>query len=58
MEQKVFKLKSDYKPEGDQPKAISELLKGLKKGMRKQTLLGATGTERKHSPVLSMILLR
>ena len=44
MEQKVFKLKSDYKPEGDQPKAISELLKGLKKGMRKQTLLGATGT--------------
>ena len=44
MEKKVFKLKSDYKPEGDQPKAISELVKGLEKGMQKQTLLGATGT--------------
>ncbi|MFZ3015443.1 MAG: excinuclease ABC subunit UvrB [Minisyncoccia bacterium] len=41
---KVFKLKSEYNPEGDQPKAISELLKGLEKGMKKQTLLGATGT--------------
>ncbi len=41
---KVFKLKSEYKPDGDQPKAISELLSGLKKGMQKQTLLGATGT--------------
>lgn len=44
MKEKVFKLKSEYKPDGDQPKAISELLKGLKKGMQKQTLLGATGT--------------
>ncbi len=44
MTNKIFKLKSDYKPEGDQPKAILELLAGLKKGMRKQTLLGATGT--------------
>ena len=44
MEKKVFKLKSEYKPDGDQPKAISQLLAGLKKGMRKQTLLGATGT--------------
>jgi len=44
MEKRVFKLESEYKPEGDQPKAISELLAGLKKGMRKQTLLGATGT--------------
>lgn len=44
MKEKVFKLKSEYKPDGDQPKAISELLKGLDKGMRKQTLLGATGT--------------
>jgi excinuclease ABC subunit B len=41
---KIFKLNSPFKPEGDQPKAISELLNGLKKGMRKQTLLGATGT--------------
>jgi excinuclease ABC subunit B len=44
MADKIFKLKSLYKPDGDQPKAISELLTGLKKGMRKQTLLGATGT--------------
>lgn len=44
MKNKVFKLKSQYKPDGDQPKAISELLKGLEKGMQKQTLLGATGT--------------
>ena len=44
MSEKVFKLKSAYRPDGDQPKAISELLKGLDKGMRKQTLLGATGT--------------
>jgi len=41
---KIFKLKSDYKPAGDQPKAILELIKGLKNGMEKQTLLGATGT--------------
>jgi excinuclease ABC subunit B len=44
MRNNIFKLKSVYKPDGDQPKAISELLSGLKKGMRKQTLLGATGT--------------
>ncbi len=44
MKEKVFKLKSEYKPDGDQPKAISELLNGLEKGMVKQTLLGATGT--------------
>lgn len=41
---KFFKLKSDYKPDGDQPKAISNLLLGLEKGIQKQTLLGATGT--------------
>ena len=44
MEKKVFKLKSNFKPEGDQPKAISELLKGLNKNFDKQVLLGATGT--------------
>lgn len=44
MVEKIFKLKSDFKSAGDQPKAISELLKGLKKGFDKQTLLGATGT--------------
>lgn len=40
----IFKLKSDYKPDGDQPVAISELVKGIKSGLQKQTLLGATGT--------------
>ncbi|NCU28447.1 MAG: excinuclease ABC subunit UvrB [Candidatus Moranbacteria bacterium] len=40
----IFKLHSEYKPSGDQPKAISGLLDGLEKGMEKQTLLGATGT--------------
>lgn len=39
-----FKLKSQYKPAGDQPEAVSSLLSGLKKGYEKQTLLGATGT--------------
>lgn len=40
----VFRLKSEYKPAGDQPEAIKGLLSGLKKGLKKQTLLGATGT--------------
>lgn len=39
-----FKLKSEYSPAGDQPKAISELLEGLKKGLHYQTLLGVTGS--------------
>jgi len=41
---KIFKIKSDFKPAGDQPKAISALVKGLKKGARHQTLLGVTGS--------------
>lgn len=40
----TFNLKSDWPPAGDQPKAIKELLQGLKKGMRAQTLLGVTGS--------------
>jgi excinuclease ABC subunit B len=39
-----FKLKAPYKPAGDQPKAINQLVKGLKDGMEKQTLLGVTGS--------------
>lgn len=39
-----FKLKSDWAPAGDQPKAIVELTAGIKKGMRYQTLLGVTGS--------------
>ena len=37
-------LKSEYQPSGDQPDAIVALTDGIKKGMQKQTLLGATGT--------------
>ena len=39
-----FELVSDFQPMGDQPQAIEELLAGLKRGDRFQTLLGATGT--------------
>ncbi|MBI5005445.1 MAG: excinuclease ABC subunit UvrB [Candidatus Lloydbacteria bacterium] len=39
-----FELSSEYKPAGDQPKAILALVEGLKKGMRHQTLLGVTGS--------------
>lgn len=39
-----FKLESQFKPEGDQPQAIQELEKGLKKNYRDQTLLGVTGS--------------
>ncbi len=44
MAKRVFNLVSEYQPAGDQPAAIAALVKGLNKGMRKQTLLGATGT--------------
>lgn len=39
-----FKLISEFKPNGDQPKAISELYEGIKKGNKYQTLLGVTGS--------------
>lgn len=44
LQDNLFVLKNQYQPAGDQPQAISALVKGLKKGMHKQTLLGATGT--------------
>ncbi len=40
----LFKLKSDFQPAGDQPQAISKLIKGLEAGERYQTLLGVTGS--------------
>lgn len=40
----TFELVSKYDPAGDQPKAIKELVEGVKQGKRHQTLLGATGT--------------
>lgn len=39
-----FDLKSQYMPAGDQPKAIDELVEGLNKGFKEQTLLGVTGS--------------
>ena len=39
-----FELVSEYKPTGDQPRAISELVEGFKKGNQFQTLLGVTGS--------------
>lgn len=40
----MFNLKSEYKPTGDQPKAIEELVDGINKGCKHQTLLGVTGS--------------
>ena len=40
----MFKLHSKYKPNGDQPQAIKELVEGIEKGKKHQVLLGATGT--------------
>ncbi|MGM9945541.1 MAG: excinuclease ABC subunit UvrB [Lysinibacillus sp.] len=40
----TFDIQSNYQPSGDQPKAIAELVKGIKEGKHHQTLLGATGT--------------
>jgi len=39
-----FELVSDYKPTGDQPEAIRQLVTGLKDGIGQQTLLGVTGS--------------
>ncbi len=39
-----FKIKSDFKPTGDQPEAINKLVAGLKSNMKYQTLLGVTGS--------------
>ncbi len=40
----MFKLVSKYKPSGDQPNAIKELVDGITSGKKEQVLLGATGT--------------
>ena len=40
----MFELVSKYKPSGDQPQAIEKLVNGIKSGLKKQVLLGATGT--------------
>ncbi len=40
----MFKLESKFKPAGDQPKAIKQMIEGFDSGKNIQTLLGATGT--------------
>ena len=44
MEEGLFKLKSEYRPTGDQPEAIKALTEGILAGERAQTLLGVTGS--------------
>ena len=39
-----FELVSKYSPQGDQPRAIKQIIEGIKAGKKHQTLLGATGT--------------
>ena len=39
-----FQIVSNHKPSGDQPKAIKELVDGINKGFKNQTLLGVTGS--------------
>jgi excinuclease ABC subunit B len=40
----MFKIQAKIKPQGDQPNAINELVLGLEKEHKKQTLLGVTGS--------------
>ena len=39
-----FKLKSDFDPAGDQPKAINDLIEGINKKEKDQVLMGVTGS--------------
>src|SRR5262245_65923607 len=39
-----FRVEAPYQPTGDQPRAIAQLVEGIQKGYKHQTLLGATGT--------------
>lgn len=51
-----FKLVAPYKPMGDQPQAIQELVEGFQNGNQFETLLGVTGSG-KHSQWLMLLLL-
>ncbi|WP_420887592.1 excinuclease ABC subunit UvrB [Candidatus Phytoplasma meliae] len=44
MRMNTFKLKTTFKPSGDQPSAIQKLMQGFNQGFQEQILLGATGT--------------
>ncbi len=51
-----FQLVSDFRPTGDQPEAIAQLVEGIQKGYPHQTLLGATGTGKTY--VVSQVIER
>ncbi len=42
--EKKFKLLSEFKPSGDQPAAVDELVRGVEEGKKQQVLLGVTGS--------------
>ncbi len=42
--EKVFKMRAEYQPTGDQPQAIEKIAKGFQEGLKFQTLLGVTGS--------------
>ena len=44
MSENKFKIRAEYKPDGDQPNAIKELVAGVEVGLKKQTLFGVTGS--------------
>ena len=44
-----LKVVSDYAPAGDQPQAIASLSKGIRDGLRYQTLLGVTGSGKNYT---------
>ena len=44
MEERRFKIKSEFSPTGDQPQAIDKLVEGISDGLRTQVLLGVTGS--------------
>jgi len=44
MQKGIFQLVTELKPRGDQPQAIEKLVKGIKRGLKKQTLVGVTGS--------------
>ena len=45
----LFRIESDFIPSGDQPKAVEQLIYGIKDGLREQTLLGVTGSGKTYS---------
>ena len=49
-----FRLCSDYKPQGDQPQAISSLVSSIEAGNQAQTLLGVTGSGKTFSMGVSI----